>query len=288
MDSLTTMSGKVVLITGATDGIGRITAEKLLSTGAKVVLVGRNRQKTEQVVQAITEQAGPGQVDYLLADLSVQAQVRALAEAFKARYQRLDVLINNAGAMFVNRQESTDGIEMTFALNHLAYFLLTNLLLDRLMASEPARIINVSSDAHRGGRINLADLEFHRGYTGFKAYSQSKLANVLFTYELARRLPGHNVTVNALHPGFVATNFGVSNGGIFRPIFKLFQLAAISPDEGARTTLFLAASPQVAGVSGKYFAKEQEVRSSAASYDESMARSLWDASIKMTGLQETV
>lgn len=288
MDSLPAMNDKVVLITGATDGIGRITAEHLAAAGAKVVLVGRNPHKTEQVARAIGEQYGPEKVDTLLADLSVQSQVRALADAFMARYQRLDVLINNAGAVFMNRNESADGIEMTFALNHLAYFLLTNLLLERLVSSAPARIVNVSSDAHQAARLDLNDLENRRAFSGFKAYSQSKLANVLFTYELARRMQGRGVTVNALHPGFVATNFGVSNGGFFRPLFRLLQLAAIKPVEGARTTLYLASSPDLAGVSGQYFAKEKAVRSTAASYDEDTARRLWEVSAQMTGLKETV
>lgn len=288
MDSLPAMNDKVVLITGATDGIGRITAEHLAAAGAKVVLVGRNPHKTEQVARAIGEQYGPEKVDTLLADLSVQSQVRALADAFMARYQRLDVLINNAGAVFMNRNESADGIEMTFALNHLAYFLLTNLLLERLVSSAPARIVNVSSDAHQAARLNLNDLENRRAFSGFKAYSQSKLANVLFTYELARRMQGRGVTVNALHPGFVATNFGVSNGGFFRPLFRLLQLAAIKPVEGARTTLYLASSPDLAGVSGQYFAKQKAVRSTAASYDEDTARRLWEVSAQMTGLKETV
>jgi NAD(P)-dependent dehydrogenase (short-subunit alcohol dehydrogenase family) len=288
MVSLPAMQDKVVLITGATDGIGRITAERLAAAGAKVVMVGRNREKTEQVARAIGEQFGPQRVDFLLADLSVQAQVHQLASAFRARYQQLDVLINNAGAVFMRRQESADGIELTFALNHLAYFLLTNLLLDRLTVSAPARIVNVSSDAHHGARLNLNDLENRRGYTGFKAYSQSKLANVLFTYELARRLQGCGVTANALHPGFVATNFGLSNGGLIRYILRLFQLAAMKPAEGAQTTLYLATSPAVAGVSGQYFSKEKPVRSAAASYDQDAARRLWEVSAQMTGLKETV
>lgn len=282
------MNQKVVLITGATDGIGRSAAESLARAGAKVVLVGRSQQKTEQAAREIAAVAGAEHVDYLLADLAVQAQVRALAAAFMARYDRLDVLINNAGAIFMSRQESQDGIEMTFALNHLAYFLLTNLLLDRLTASAPARVVNVSSDAHQGARMDLADLETRRGYSSFKAYSLSKMANILFTYELARRLAGKGVTVNALHPGFVATNFGLSNGGLFRPIFKLFQVAAISPAEGARTIVYLASSPEVAGVTGKYFTKEKPVRSTAATYDEALARGLWDASARMTGMQDPV
>jgi NAD(P)-dependent dehydrogenase (short-subunit alcohol dehydrogenase family) len=214
----------------------------------------------------------------------VQAEVRKLADAFRERYQRLDVLVNNAGAIFMSRQVSRDGLEMTFALNHLGYFLLTNLLLDLLIASAPARVVNVSSGAHLGGKINFADLQLERSYTGFGAYSQSKLANVLFTYELARRLQGTGVTVNALHPGFVATNFGRSNGGLFDPLFRLIQrFGALTPEKGAETTVYLAVSPEVEGVTGKYFANCKPAASSALSNDETTARRLWEVSEQLTG-----
>ena len=280
------LSGKVILITGATDGIGRVTAEALAKKGARVVLVGRNPEKTRSVVSEIKNNTHNEQVDYMLADLSNQAEVRALAQAFKDRYDRLDVLINNAGALFMSRQTSADGYEMTFALNHLAYFLLTNLLLDLLIKSAPARIVNVSSAAHVASKLNFEDLQNEHGFTGWRAYAQSKLANLYFTYELARRLEGTGVTVNALHPGFVASNFGKSNGSIFRPLFSLFQIGAISPEKGAETEIYLAASPDVAGVTGKYFSNKKQVSSSSVSYDQEAAQRLWDASLALTGLSE--
>ena len=282
------MSGKVCLVTGATGGIGRVTAETLARAGARIVLVGRNPQKTADAAREIQQNSGSAQVEYLLGDLSVQADVRRIAGEFRVRSSRLDVLINNAGAFFWQRAVSRDGIEMTFALNHLGYFLLTHQLLDLLVASAPARIVNVSSAAHYSARLNFAELQNERGYSGWKAYAQSKLANVYFTYELACRLSGSGVTANVLHPGFVATNFGRSNGGILNPLVRLFQLAAISPEQGARTTIYLASSPEVEGVTGKYFDQSRPVRSSAVSYAEEPARRLWEVSLAMTGLPVTV
>lgn len=278
------MQGKICLITGGTGGIGRITAEALARQGAEVTMIGRDLQKTQRVVQEIRQQTGNPHVEALIGDLSVQADVRRMAAEYRQSHDHLHVLINNAGAVFINRQVSQDGIEMTFALNHLAYFLFTNLLLDLLIASAPARIINVSSVAHVGAKLDLADLQNQKRYTSWSVYGQSKLANLYFTYELSRRLQGTGVTVNALHPGFVATNFGRSNGGIFNPLFRLFQVAAISPEEGAQTSIFLASDPSVAQVSGQYFAKSKAVRSSPVSYDENTARKLWQISADMTGI----
>lgn len=283
---------KVFLITGGTDGIGRITAEAIARTGAAVVIVGRNQQKAETVIRDIQRTTNNERVEYLLGDLSAQAEVRRVASEFRQHYNRLDVLINNAGAVFVKRELSRDGFEMTFALNHLAYFLMTHLLLDLLIASAPARIINVSSMAHTSARLNLDELQsqpgYKPGYNSWRSYGQSKLANLYFTYELARHLQGTGVTVNALHPGFVATNFGRSNGGIFNPLFRLAQVAAISPEAGAKTSIYLATSPEVEGVTGKYFDRCKPIPSSKVSYDLETARKLWDLSMKMTGLTETV
>ncbi len=206
------MRGKLCMVTGATSGIGRVTAQVLAQAGAEVVVVGRNREKSEATVDRIKQQTGNSAVEYMLADLSSQTAIRQLAETFKRQHERLNVLVNNAGAFFLWRQESVDGIEMTFALNHLGYFLLTNLLLDTLKASAPARVINVSSGSHRGETINFNHFQGKRMYSGFRAYGESKLANILFTYELARRLEGTGITVNAIHPGFVATNIGTNNG----------------------------------------------------------------------------
>jgi retinol dehydrogenase 12 len=277
------MQNKTVMVTGATNGIGFETARSLAAMGATLIGVGRNPQKCTEMAAQITPAAGNAKVEFLVADLSVQAQVRQLAETFKHKYNRLDVLVNNAGAFFARREESADGIEMTWALNHLNYFLLTDLLLDVLKASAPARIVNVSSAAHSGAKgIHFEDVEFKQGYSGWSAYSHSKLANVLFTYELARRLAGTRITVNALHPGFVATGFGHNNGGLMRTGMNLVQkIVAKRPEQGAETSIYLASSPEVEGASGKYFDNKQAVKSSAASYDTDTAKRLWELSETM-------
>jgi len=278
------MKDKICLITGATSGIGKAAALQLAQLGATVVMVGRNPQRTAAAMQEIRQQSSNDQVESILADLSSQEEIRQLAENFKARYQRLDVLINNAGALMLSRQQSVDGLEMTFALNHLNYFLLTNLLLDTLNSSAPARIINVSSDSHQGALLDFEDLQLERNYGGYKAYGRSKLANLLFTYELDRRLQGSNVTVNALHPGLVATKF-LANNGLRGRVYNLFvRLVGRSADRGARTVTYLASSSEVEGVSGKYFLEDGLVQSSTASYDKDAALKLWQASEKLTGL----
>ena len=277
-DTTTSLAGKVCLVTGATGGIGLITAQTLAERGATVVLASRSASKCAEVAARITAETGNAQVSYLAGDLSSMAQVRAVAEQFLAQHERLDVLVNNAGAVFSSRQVSADGYEMTMALNHLNYFYLTQLLQDRLLASAPARIVNVSSDAHKMGSMRFDDLMSERGYNGFGVYSMSKLANVLFTYELARRLEGSGVTANALHPGFVASNFGRSNGGMWNMFMPVVQLFAISPQRGAETSIHLAASPAVEGVTGQYFDKKRAVASSPASHDIAAQRRLWDVS----------
>jgi NAD(P)-dependent dehydrogenase (short-subunit alcohol dehydrogenase family) len=227
-------------------------------------------------------------VDYLLADLSVQAQVRQLAADFKARYERLDVLVNNAGAIFLRRQVSADGIEMTLAVNHLAYFLLTNLLLEPLKASAPSRVVNVASNSHFGQHLDFDNLELKRGYNPLRAYGRSKLCNLYFTYELARRLKdeGTGVTVNAMHPGFVATNMGANNGRLVRFFLPLIHRNSLTPEQGASTAVYLASSPEVEGLTGKYFVREREVASDPVSYDESAASRLWEVSERMTQVPE--
>lgn len=277
------MNGKVVLITGATAGIGEVAALELARMGATVVGVGRDAARSAATRERIQQETGTS-VEFLLADLSSQSQVRQLAAQFKGGHSRLDVLINNAGAFYSRRQESVDGIELTWALNHLSYFLLTNLLLDVLRSSAPARIVNVSSDAHRGIRMNTVEKDGH-GRLGYRAYGRSKLANVLFTYELARRLEGSGVTANALHPGFVATQFGQNNQGLVGYGTRIIQkIGGRSPQEGARTIVYLASSPEVEGVSGKYFYNEKAVASSPESYDKETAIRLWELSEAMTGL----
>ena len=276
-----TLRDKVCLVTGATGGIGEIAARALAVEGAKVVIVGRSQAKAEATVEKIKRQTGNQNVEYLLADLSSQAEVRRLAAEFQAKYDRLHVLINNAGAINLERQETVDGIEQTFALNHLAYFLLTTLLLDTLKASAPARIINVASDAHRMGKMDWADLEGKKKYGGWRIYGRSKLANILFTRELARRLVGSGVTANSLHPGVVSTGFAANNGFWGKLQRRVMDLGSISPEKGAQTTIYLAVSPEVEGVSGKYFEKQKEARPNAAALNDADARKLWEVSEQM-------
>jgi len=280
------IKGRICLITGATSGIGKVTARELARKGARLVIVSRNQLKCENTVASIRDDTGNKNIEYMVADLSSQDQIRQLARGFLDLYDHLDILINNAGAIFLSRDVSVDGIEMTWALNHLNYFLLTNLLLDALKASDSARIINVASTAHRGAKINFDDLQGEHHFYGMQAYSQSKLANILFTYELARRLEGTQVTANALHPGFVASNFAKNNGGLVRLGMGVAQLFAIRPEKGAETSIYLASSPEVEGVSGRYFVKKQAVRSDPASYNEETAQKLWQVSEEMTGLTE--
>jgi NAD(P)-dependent dehydrogenase (short-subunit alcohol dehydrogenase family) len=280
------MKDKVCLITGATSGIGQAAALTLAKMGATVILAGRSEKRCQNSITKIKRETGNQNVDYLLADLSVQAQVRALAAEFKSRYERLDVLVNNAGAFYAFRQVSADGIEMTFAVNHLGYFLLTKLLLETLKASAPARIVNVASNSHLGEHLDFDNLELKRGYWAVRAYGRSKLANLYFTYELARRLEGTGVTVNAMHPGFVRTNMGANNGWLVRLFLPLVHLSSLTPEQGARTAVYLASSPEVEGVTGKFFVRDREVASDLVSYDESAAKRLWEISEEMTLIPE--
>ncbi len=282
------MHGKVCLITGGTNGIGKSAALGLARMGATVVVVGRNAQKTAQVVDEIRATSGNQSVDSLIADLSSQRDIRQLADDFQRNYATLHVLLNNAGAVFMQRQLSVDGIEMTFALNHLAYFLLTHLLLDTLQASAPARIINVSSDAHSSGQIEFDNLQGERHY-GTRAYGNSKLANILFTLELACRLEGSGVTVNALHPGFVNTGFGSNNPGLLIKIIRaIVPLIARSPDKGAETALYLASSAEVETLTGKYFHDLKAIPTAPQANDPAVAKRLWDVSAEMVNLPGAV
>lgn len=276
-----TMTGKTVLITGATNGIGKEAARGLAKLGARVLIVGRDAQKCAQTVAELQTSTGNQAIEALRADLSALSEVRRLADEVKARCPRLDVLLNNAGAYFDKRLTSADGYEMTFALNHLSYFYLTNLLLDLLKASAPARIVNVSSDAHRFARLNLINPHKPPVYSGFRIYGESKLANVVFTYELARRLEGTGVTVNAMHPGFVRSGFGRNNTGLIAKIFGAMQRFALTPEQGADTLIYLASSPEVEGVSGKYFTKRKAVPTSRASYDQATWEALWTLSERL-------
>jgi NAD(P)-dependent dehydrogenase (short-subunit alcohol dehydrogenase family) len=279
------MAGKYVLVTGGTGGIGKATATGLAALGARVGITGRDQGRAAAAAADIRAATGSHAVDIFAAGMSSQAQVRRLAAQVLGTYPRLDVLVNNAGGFWRRRHVTADGLEHTFALNHLAPFLLTSLLLDRLTASAPARIVTVSSGAHTQGRLNFDDLQGERNYSGQRAYSQSKLANVMFTYQLARRLEGTGVTATAAHPGMVATSFGAEDHtahlGILirvaRPLMK-------TPSQGALTPVYLASSPEVEGVTGQYFAGRKPKTSSKASYDTAAAARLWQASAALTGL----
>jgi len=276
------MNGKIVVVTGATGGIGKETARALHKMGAQVVIVGRNSQKIDDVVAELKSQHPSGsEVDGMQADLSSLVDIRRLANEIKQKHSHLDVLVNNAGAYFTRRIESVDGFEMTFALNHLGYFYLTNLLFDLLKASAPARIVNVSSGAHPMGRLDFNNLNARGIYFGWTAYANSKLMNILFTRELAKRLEGTRVTANVLHPGFVATNFGHTGKGLWNTFVKLSQIGALTPQQGALTSIYLASSPEVAGVSGAYFNYSKIVQPSRAARDDEDALRLWDLSQKL-------
>lgn len=280
------MAGRTVLVTGSTNGIGRATATALAAQGARVGVVGRDPGRNADAAAEIRRTVRGAEVDTFAADLSAQAGVRALADDVLTRWDRLDVLVNNAGASYQQRALTVDGIERTFALNHLAPFLLTNLLLDRLRASAPARVVTVSSGAQSMGRLDMEDLQGERRFRGMRAYSQSKLANVLFTYELARRLEGTGVTATTLHPGVVRTGLGADDpplmfrilGPVMRPFMK-------TPEQGAETSVYLASSPEVEGVTGTYFANKQPKRTHEISYDEAVAARLWEISAELVGLE---
>jgi NAD(P)-dependent dehydrogenase (short-subunit alcohol dehydrogenase family) len=278
------MKDKVCLITGATSGIGLATALGLAQTGATVVLVGRNQARGAAAVARIRDETGSTDARYFPADLSVQAEVRQLVRDFEAHYPRLDVLINNAGAFFHRRQESADGIEMTWALNVLGPFLLTRLLVDRLKVSAPARVLYLSSFVQRWARMHFDDIQGKPRYNRVRAYSQSKLALVLLSCEFARRLASTRVTVNSLDPGFVATGIISGSGGMPWSLFQsLANLVALSPAQGAQPCLYLASSPDVAAVTGQCFTRGRPVSSSPAACDPVAAQRLWQVCLEMTG-----
>jgi NAD(P)-dependent dehydrogenase (short-subunit alcohol dehydrogenase family) len=281
----TNMTGKTVLITGATNGIGKIAALELSRMGATVCIVARNRSKGQAVLEEIRRETNNVQLELFIADLSSMADVRKLAQEFTAKHTTLDVLLNNAGAFYSERKLSADGLEMTFALNHMSYFLLTNLLLPTLKNTPNSRVVSVSSAAHTSGKLDFANLQGEQKFNGWKAYSDSKLENALFTFALARRLAGSSVTANCLHPGFVKTGFGEGNSGIFAVVLGIAKnLMAISVEAGAQTMIHLASSPDVAGVTGKYFDKSKIASSSAASLDQAVQEQLWAHSEKLAGL----
>jgi retinol dehydrogenase 14 len=279
------MAGKVVLITGGTGGIGKATAIGLATMGARVGITGRDLARAEQAATDIRAASGNPAVDAFAADMSSQVEVRRLAVAVLDAYPRLDVLINNVGGFWAHRHATVDGLEHTFALNHLAPFLLTNLLLDRLKASAPARVVTLSSGAQSMGRIEFDDLQGARNYSGQRAYSQSKLASVMFTNELARRLEGTGVTATSVHPGVVRTNFGAEDqawffaviSGVVRPMLK-------TPAQGAQTPMYMASSPDMDGVTGKFFANRRPKTANKAAYDKDMTARLWQVSADLVGM----
>ena len=278
------MGGKVVLITGGTSGIGRAAATALAAMGAEVVVTGRDRERGEAAVEEIRRDSGNERVSLVLADLSVQAEVRRLAEEFRKRHDRLDVLVNNAGLVQSRRVETPDGLELTLAVNHLAPFLLTDLLLDLLKKSAPSRVITVSSEARRGASIDFDDLQSERRYRGFPVYGMTKMANILFTYELAERLEGTGVMANCLHPGAVSTNFAQNNRGPIALLFRLFKPFMRSPEQGADTLVYLASSPEAGELNGKYLTDRKEV-APAEPRDETAQKRLWEVSEELTNLK---
>jgi retinol dehydrogenase-14 len=281
------MAGRTVLVTGGTGGIGRATAVGLARLGAHVAVTGRDRSRGDDAAREIRG-AGGGQVDVFIADLSSQAQVRRLAEQVLRALGRIDVLVNNVGGYWNTRHVTEDGLEHTFAVNHLAPFLLTNMLLDRLAEGAPSRVVTVASNAHSLGRIDFEDLQGERSYSGARAYNQSKLANVLFTYELARRLPPLSVTANAVHPGMVSTDFGAEDpAGVKRLLVPFLRPFMRSPARGAATSIHVASAPDVEQVSGQYFANSKPKRSSEGSYDAFAAARLWNASVGLVRLSST-
>jgi retinol dehydrogenase 14 len=278
------MAGKTVLITGGTGGIGRATALGLAAMGARLAITGRDRSRADDAAREIRA-AGADQVDVYLSDLSSQDQVRRLADQVRHDLPRIDVLVNNVGGYWSTRQVTADGLERTFAVNHLAAFLLTEKLLDLLIRDAPARVITISSHAQAAGRIDFDDLQGQHGYSGSRAYSQSKLANLLFTYELARRLKGTRVTANAAHPGMVNTSFGAEDpGGLQRLLVPFVRPFMKSPKQGAVTPVFLASAPELENVTGRYFVNRKTATSSKESYDVAAAARLWQVSADLVGL----
>ncbi|MHA1936246.1 MAG: SDR family oxidoreductase [Candidatus Thorarchaeota archaeon] len=279
------MSGKVCIVTGSNSGIGKETALALAKMGATVVMVARNQERCEIALAEIIENTGSSSIDLMLCDLSSMDEVRQFTNAFKNKYDRLDVLINNAGAVFSKRQTTVDGFESTLAVNYLAPFLMTYELLPLLKSSAPSRVINLSSGLHKRAKIDIDDLQHEKSYPGRRVYGSVKLMVVMQTYEMARRLDGTGVAVNVVLPGFVATNLGSSSGSFASKImFKLVRPMQISAEEGALTSLYVATSPEVEGVSGKNFAKSKEAASSDLSYDRDLQKQLWDATVDMLGL----
>ena len=272
---------KIALVTGATGGIGKVTAEGLARQGYRVLLTSRDPSKGQKVVEELKAQSGNDALELFLGDLSSMSDVRRVALEVRAKHPKLEVLVNNAGGLFNERRTTVDGFEMTFAFNHLTYFLLTKLLLPSLEAAEHARVVSVSSSGNRFGTVRWNDLQYTSGYSGWPAYFQSKLMNVLFANELARRLKGSGVTSNSVHPGLVDSGFNSNTTGFNRLLHSILKLFSLTPQQGAQTSLYLATSPQVAGITGQYFANKKVARANRVAYDEEAQARLWRLSEKL-------
>ena len=273
------MHGKIVMITGANSGIGKQTAKVLAEKGATIIMICRNKERGENALKDLKEKTNSDKIELILADLADPIAIQNAVTQFKEKYDKLDVLINNAGLVLSKKKITSLGYEKTFAVNHLGHFLLTNLLLDILIKSAPSRIINVSSGVHTTANLDFEDINLSSKYRGFRAYANSKLANLLFTYELARRLKGTGIIVNALHPGFVRSNFGRRGRKLYtRILFDIARIFAISVKKGAKTSIYLASSPEVKNIMGKYFVKSKPTNSSKMSYDKEAQKKLWQLS----------
>jgi NAD(P)-dependent dehydrogenase (short-subunit alcohol dehydrogenase family) len=281
------MKGKVVVITGATSGIGLVAAEKLAALGARLVLVARDKTRSEAALASLRKLGPDANHTVHYADLSRIQEMKRVASQIAAAEPRIDVLINNAGALFSSRHVTEDGLELTFALNHMSYFVVTHGLRERLLASGRARVINTASDAHEGKELDFNDLQCEKSYQGFKVYGRSKLCNILFTRELARRLQGTTVTANCLHPGFVSTRFGDESGGALSLGARIAKFFAISPEKGAETLVYLASSDDVANISGQYFYKCRVATPSKEAQDDESAAKLWKESARLAGVDES-
>jgi NAD(P)-dependent dehydrogenase (short-subunit alcohol dehydrogenase family) len=279
------MHGKVVVITGATSGIGEIAAQRLAGMGARIVLIARDKTRGEATLRRL--RGGDPSVSHSIhyGDLSRISEMKRLAAEIAAAEPRIDVLVNNAGAMFGSRQMTEDHLELTFAVNHMGYFVLSQGLRERLLAASPARVVNTASDAHRGCKLDFDDLQSSNGYSGFKVYGRSKLCNILFTRELSHRWSGTGITANCLHPGFVATRFGDGSGGFLSRAVRLAKTFAISPEKGAQTIVYLASSPEVASVSGEYFYQCRPAAPTTEARDDAAAQRLWIESAKLAGIE---
>lgn len=279
------MQGKTIVVTGATSGIGEVAAVRLAEQGARIVFTARDQARADDTMAKLRKANGAVEHVSCLADLSLLAEMKRMAGTIAAAAPRIAVLINNAGALFNRRIETADGLEKTFALNHMSYFVVTNLLLPHLKPG--ARIVNTASNAHRGGTLDFEDLQSKRGYSGFPVYSKSKLCNILFTRELARRIAATGVTANSLHPGFVATRFGDQSGGVMQRLVAVAKpVGAISPEEGAKTIIYLASSPEAANVSGEYFNKCKVETPTKEAQSDADARRLWDVSVRIAGIEQ--